>query len=337
MSNNRDNKKTVLFVLSVDTEEEWDWSGEFPQKNFSIDNVFRLSDFQHLCNDLGVKPTYFIDYAVAENDKAAAVFKQPEFKENCEIGAHLHPWCNPPYFGHVSDKESHVVNLPIEQVEQKLASLVKLLSSQFGEQPRSFRTGRWGIDAKVMRLLTKYNFTLDSSVYPFWQNEYFSCHGAPERPYWPNLNAPLQEDNQQKLIFELPVTAGFNHKNSSLCEKAYRMMEHPTLRWTRITGVAWRTKLLRKSYLSPELFDVPQLLDLSKSALANGTQVLHMFMHSSSLIDNNNSLVGNRDAYKYITEAIRSYISQLQQSVNLEFCTISEAGKRLSEEQTSNE
>lgn len=333
----RENKKTVLFVLSVDTEEEWDWSGEFPQKNFSVNNVFHLTDFQILCNSLGIKPTYFVDYAVATNDKAAAVLKQAEFKQTCEIGAHLHPWCNPPYFGHVGEKESHVVNLPIEQVEQKLATLVDVLIKQFGSEPKSFRTGRWGIDAKVMQLLTKYNFNLDSSVYPFLQNEYFSCQGAPEKPYWPDLNNPLQENNRQRQIFELPVTAGFNHQNSQLCEKVYRIMEHPALRWTRITGVAWRTNLLRKSYLSPELFDVPQLLDLSATALANGAQVLHMFMHSSSLIDNNNSLVGNHDAYKYITNAISSYITQLQKSVNLEFCTISQAGQRLTQEWSVNE
>ena len=322
-------KPTVLFVLSIDTEEEWDWSGPFPQQEFSVDNVCHLPEFQRLCDDLGIKPTYFVDYAVADNDQAAAILRAPLQADKCEIGAHLHPWCNPPYFGYIGEKESHVVNLPIEQVEQKLDKLVTRLQQQFGQLPRSFRTGRWGINDKVLQLLVKYNFTLDSSIYPFFQNEFFSCQGAPLRPYWPSLDNPLQEDKQQQQIFELPVTAGFNHRNFALCEKLYRAMEHPLLDWSHMIGVAWRTKLLRKSYLSPELYDVPTMLGLSKTALANQTPVLHMFMHSSSLIDNKNSLVGNNDAYQYITEALKSYIQQIQKVVNLEFCTISQAKEKL--------
>jgi hypothetical protein len=329
------NRKTVLFVLSVDTEEEWDWAGPFPQKDFSVDNVGRLTEFQSVCDTIGIKPTYFVDYAVADNEVAVDILKKPLQNQRCEIGAHLHPWCNPPYFGYVGEKESHVVNLPIEQVEQKLACLVERLTEQFAITPRSFRTGRWGIDAKVLQLLVKYNFNLDSSVYPFYQNEFFSCQGAPQQPYWPNLAAPLQADPTQQTIYELPVTAGFNHANFSLCERIYRMMAHPTLSWSRMVGVAWQTKLLRKSYLSPELYDVEQMLSLSKQAIANGVPVLHMFMHSSSLIDNKNSLVGNNDAYHYITEAIQNYITALQDSVDIEFCTISEAGKRVQAMQQS--
>lgn len=335
MSANK-SKPTVLFILSIDTEEEWDWSGPFPQKDFSVNNVSHLPEFQHLCERLGIKPTYFVDYAIADNNLAGDILRKPLQAEKCEIGAHLHPWCNPPYFGYIGEKESHVVNLPIDQVEQKLEKLVTRLQQQFGQLPRSFRTGRWGIDDKVLQLLVKYNFTLDSSVYPFFQNEFFSCQGAPLRPYWPSLDNPLQEDKQQQQILELPVTAGFNHRHFTLCEKFYRLMERPSLRWTHITGVAWRTKLLRKSYLSPELFDVSTMLDLSKTALANQTPVLHMFMHSSSLIDNNNSLVGNNDAYQYITEALTSYIQHMQKVVNLEFCTISQAKDKLLQGPNSN-
>lgn len=322
-------KQTVLFVLSIDTEEEWDWSGPFPQKDFSVENVTNLPKFQNLCEDLGIKPTYFVDYAVADNDQAASILRTPHQANKCEIGAHLHPWCNPPYYGHVGEEESHVVNLPIEQVEQKLNLLVERLQQQFSQHPQSFRTGRWGIDSKVLKLLIKYNFSLDSSVYPFFQNEFFSCQGAPQQPYWPSENNPLQEDEQQQNIFELPVTAGFNHKNFAFCEKVYRMMEHPLVNWTRIIGAAWQSKLLRKSYLSPELYDVETMISLSKAALQNGTPVLHMFMHSSSLIDNNNSLVGNNGAYQYISQAITSYINQMQNVVNLEFCSISEAKQKL--------
>ena len=35
----RHSKPDVLFILSIDTEEEWDWSGPFSKSNFSVDNI----------------------------------------------------------------------------------------------------------------------------------------------------------------------------------------------------------------------------------------------------------------------------------------------------------
>lgn len=324
----KDNNEPVLFVLSVDTEEEWDWSGPFPQQDYGVRNVGSLIDFQYMCNEIGIKPTYFVDYAVADNPAAAEVLKSIVENNDCEIGAHLHPWCNPPFFGYVDEKESHVVNLPIEHVEHKLKLLVNLLTEQFGITPRSFRTGRWGIDGKVIQLLVKHGFTLDSSVYPFYQNDFYSCQGASNLPYWPNLNNPLEKDNQDN-IFELPVTAGFNHSNFSLCEKFYQLLSHPAISWSHLVGMAWHTHLLRKSYLSPELFDVNEMLRLCRTALNKNYPVLHMFIHSSSLIDNNNSQVGKHNAYEHISGAIKQVITQLQQQTDIQFCTISEAASIL--------
>ena len=324
----KDNNEPVLFVLSVDTEEEWDWNGPFPQQDYGVRNVGCLTDFQNMCNEIGIKPTYFVDYAVADNPVAAEVIKSIAKNNNCEIGAHLHPWCNPPFFGYVDEKESHVINLPIEHVEHKLKLLVNLLTEQFGIVPRAFRTGRWGIDGKVIQLLVKHGFTLDSSVYPFYQNDFYSCQGASNLPYWPNLNNPLKKDNQEN-IFELPVTAGFNHSNFSLCEKFYRLLSHPAIGWTHLIGMAWHAHLLRKSYLSPELFDVNEMLRLCRTALNKDYPVLHMFLHSSSLIDNNNSLKGKHNAYEHISGAVKQVVTRLQEQTDIQFCTISEAAKIL--------
>lgn len=331
MTTQRDSNKSVLFVLSIDTEEEWDWSAPFPQQNFDISNVAKLADLQRICDGIGIKPTYFVDYAVADNQSAVSVLKPFVANNSCEIGAHLHPWCNPPYFGYVGEKESHVVNLPIEQVEQKLVALIKRLTEQFGTAPRSFRTGRWGIDGKVMQLLVKHDFEIDSSVYPFYQNSFYSCQGAPNLPYRASMDNPLKADPQGR-IFELPVTAGFNHSNFALCERFYRTISHPALNWSRLVGVAWHTRLLRKSYLSPELFDVDEMLNLCRIAIKKEYPVLHMFMHSSSLIDNNNSLIGNRNAYTHISEAIKEVVTQLQREIDIRFCTISEAADILQRE-----
>lgn len=328
MFGNNRTKQPILFILSVDTEEEWDWSTPFPQEHFNINNIQQLTGFQKICDDIGIRPTYFVDYAVVDSTEAVDIIKPAVQDDRCEIGAHLHPWCNPPYYGYIGEKESHVINLPIEQVEQKLLTLVQRLKKEFGVYPQSFRTGRWGIDNKVLQLLTKHGFTVDSSIYPFYQNEFFSCVGSPTQPYWPDLTNPLQQ-HSQRLIYELPVTTGFNHNCFTACEKIYRLFSFRWFQWLRLIGIAWQTHLLRKIYLSPELNNSEEMLKLCNVVIQMGYPVLHMYMHSSSLVDNTNSLVGNKNAYQYITTAIKDVVTELKRHHDIQFCTISEAARLL--------
>jgi peptidoglycan/xylan/chitin deacetylase (PgdA/CDA1 family) len=290
-----DNSQDILFLLSVDTEEEWDWSGEFPQEDFSVGNVARIKPFHEFCERLGIRPTYFTDYAVAANPEAADVLRTISANRTCEIGAHLHPWCNPPYFGKTTDKESHVVNLPLGQVEQKLDALIELLNKQFGIIPNSFRTGRWGINGDILDLLEKRGFQVDSSMFPFFRNEYFDCEQTPLEPYWPDYDNPMEKGAQRNLI-EIPVTVGFNRKNYRFMRSVYNTISHPSLYHLHLVAIFWHTHLLRKLYLCPEVTPNDDMRLLVNSALANEQPVIHMYFHSSSLVDgatgfffNNNS------------------------------------------------
>jgi hypothetical protein len=322
-------KTPIIFVLTVDTEEEWDWSGPFPQQVANVKNIDKLPAFNHICENLGIRPTYFVDYAVANNELAVDKMLTFTTKGHCEIGAHLHPWCNPPYFGEVGEAESHVINLPVEQVSQKLDLLLASLESGFGVKPKSFRTGRWGIDKNVMALLVKSGITVDSSVYPFYENEYFSCNGAPNLPYWPDLDNPLKQYDQ-KIIYELPVTVGFNRTNFELANSVHTAFAKPPLNWTRFNGLAWHSHLLRKIYLCPELSTPEDMLTLCEKVVDKDYPVLHMYMHSSSLLDNQVGLLGSeQNPFDYISDAVTKVVTQLKSKYDIEFCTISEAADKL--------
>ena len=321
----------VLFVLSIDTEEEWDWSGPFPQQHCEVQNVTHVPEFHDTLTKLGIRPTYFVDYAALSTEQSTSYLKKVLEQGNCEMGAHLHPWCNPPYFGDVGEKESHVVNLPIEQVEQKLRGLMEKIQDSLGVEAKSFRSGRWGIDGKVLNQLVKHGIKVDSSVYPFYQNDFFSCHGAPAIPYWPNLTDPLQTSSQRD-IFELPVTVGFNRNNFELANSIHTLFSRNKLSWTRFNGFAWHTKLLRKNYLSPELSSIADMQDLCDVAISKGYPVLHMYMHSSSLLNNTNSLIGQDNAFNHICHAITQVVNFLKQKYPIEVCTISEAANKLQQQ-----
>jgi len=322
-------KTPIIFVLTIDTEEEWDWSGPFPQQVANVQNIDKLPDFHNICQGLGIRPTYFVDYAVSDN--GAAVEKMLTFtgKGNCEIGAHLHPWCNPPYYADVGEAESHVINLPVEQVSKKLDALMTSIEAGFGVKAKSFRTGRWGIDKNVMDLLVKSGITVDSSVYPFYQNEYFSCVGSPTLPYWPDLNDPLNLGNQQ-TIYELPVTVGFNRTNFELANSVHATFAKTPLSWTRFNGLAWHSNLLRKIYLCPELSAANDMITLCEKVIDKGYPVLHMYMHSSSLLDNQVGLLdSDQHPFDFISDAVTKVVSQLKSKYDIEFCTISEAADKL--------
>jgi len=86
-----------MFLLTVDTEEEWDWSADLPKYPFSTNNIEQVPEFQNFCTNLGVKPTYFVDYAVADHKEHVQLLNEYFRKDECDYGAHLHPWTNPPY------------------------------------------------------------------------------------------------------------------------------------------------------------------------------------------------------------------------------------------------
>ena len=316
-------KANVIFILSVDTEEEWDWSGPFPNKDFSVGNVNELPAFQTFCQELGIKPTYLVDYAVSNNPHSASVLKALN-KEYCEIGAHLHPWANPPFHGETDEFSSHVINLPIDLVEGKLKLLVSSIQTNIGCSPKAFRTGRWGINGEVLKLLQAYNFDLDTSIYPLYKNEFFSCESAPSQEYWPDYSN-TNTKGQQREILEIPVTVGFNRSHYSLWQKLHRLMELKPFSWLRLNGIFWHTKILRKLYLSPELCSGKEMVTLIDTSLNKQQKILHMYLHSSSLLENVTGLSDQANAREHICQQMQIAVEHLKTKANVTFCTMSEA------------
>jgi peptidoglycan/xylan/chitin deacetylase (PgdA/CDA1 family) len=322
-------KPKVQFILSVDTEEEWDWSGSFPYKDFSINNVFEIPAFQLYCEELGIKPTYLVDHAMSNNIESAAILKELP-RKHCEIGAHLHPWVNPPFTEKTTEFLSHVINLPIDIVEAKLVELISNIQTNIGVKPTSFRTGRWGINGAVIELLAKYGFEVDSSIYPLYHNNYFSCEAAPTGHYKPNLeNTNIDDSNQTHDILEIPVSCGFNRSNYSLSQKMHKTFEKRPFSWLKINGVLWHTLLLRKIYLSPELCTSKDMNRLIDNKLKNGDTCFHMYLHSSSLLDNVTGLNNELNARESICQRIGEVIHYLSLVADIEFLSLTEAKSKL--------
>lgn len=321
-------RRRALFVLSMDTEEEFDWAGEFPQVDCSITNTRHIPEFQTFCESLGIRPTYLVDYPVAANAEVAGMMRQLAQSGRAEIGAHLHPWCTPPIVGPNTERESHVVNLPLDLVARKLQVLTDTIRQNIGVAPLVFRTGRWGVNGGVLRILAAAGYRVDSSIYPYYANEYFSCLDSRDDPYWPDWDNS-DEAGAQRDVFELPVTAGFNRKGFRFWGRVHQRLSSPAVAPFRPVGIAWRTGLLKKLYLSPELASAGEMIDLCRAALASDCRMLHMFLHSSTLLPGKSAYSNTAYTRDGLYRSIRQVVDALAERVELEFCTISEAAGRL--------
>lgn len=321
-------KPDLLFLLSVDTEEEFDWEGPFPEGEFAVTNAAQLPGFQSFCEEQGIRPSYFVDYAMAACEGTARALRPAVDAGRCEIAAHLHPWANPPFYGATGEFESHVVNLPIEQTEAKLDRLLAQLGDSFGARPNAFRTGRWGINAAIFELLRAKGFGIDSSMYPFYRNEYFDCERTPLAPYWPDFRQPMAHGRQRDVL-EFPVTVGYNHASYPAMHRLYQAISAPGLDRLRLVGAFWHLRLVRKLYLSPEVTSGEDMKPLVDFAIANELPALHMYLHSSSLISRGNGLLAGPDPMAEVLANISTLLTHARERANLTFCTISEAATLL--------
>lgn len=314
------NKPSILFVLSVDTEEEWDWSGPFPKGNFSVKNTRHIPKFQRFCERLGIRPTYFVDYAIADDAESVKHLKAHLDTGNCEIGGHLHPWCNPPIEEDVSNTDfSRTVNLPIDLVERKLDNLNRKLESVFGKKPCSFRSGRWDTNGPLLKLVASKGYTIDSSIHP-----YFSYHEAPDSPFWPDYETCSMQGDQRD-IYEIPVTAGYNFPDFPFWNWLHLALSTSFLKYFRPVGILWKLHIMRKIQLSPELADASNMITLVKAALKRGHRVIHMYFHSSSLLPGGSPYVKNSDDEKKLYSNIERVFRYLQENTDMQCCTLEEA------------
>ncbi len=319
-------KREIIFLLSVDTEEEWDWSGPLPENDFSTENGRNIPKFQEFCGRLGVRPTYFVDYAIADDPVCVQNLKKLLSQNKCEVGAHLHPWCTPPVLEEISDHNSYINNLPMGLLRDKLKNLGCKIQDEFAVKPTSFRAGRWGINGSILKMLAGLGYYVDSSIHPYYEDTYFSYKEAPDKPYWPDFYK-CTEHGEQHQLFEIPVSSGFNCHNFQRGQKLDDLLSSFPFRLLRMAGIMMRLKIFYKVVLSPEFANSAQMIALTKACLRRGHRILHMFFHSSSLLPGGSPYVQTKDDEKVLYHRMESVVEFLKNHYDIQFCTITEARK----------
>lgn len=296
-----------LCVL-VDVEEEFDWSLPFDPRRRGVSHLRRLPDLLELLSARGLAPVGVCSYPVVEDPTAVELIGEELGAGRMVLGTHLHPWVCPPEFD-VSDHTSFPGNLPREVERAKLATLTGALHEAFGQRPRIYQAGRYGLGPSSHELLTDLDYLVDMSTSPPFD---YRPDGGPDyrhavtTPSWVSERGPL---------LSLPVTGAFVGRLATLGPALHPLASGPLLRALRLPAVLSRSGLLERLRLSPEGHDTSDMLRLARYLLAHDVRVLVMSLHSPSLEPGHtpyvNSDAERRDFLDRIARFIDAFVEQL--------------------------
>jgi hypothetical protein len=293
------------FLVTVDTEEEFDWARPLTREEHGFEHVPQIARFQAFCEDEGVVPVYLVDWPIAHAPLAAEILREPLAAGRAEIGVQLHPWVNPPLEEDVSPRNSFAGNLPRELERAKFRRLRDAIEDTFGASPAIYRAGRYGVGPNSAEMLAEAGIAIDTSVranfdYSVSEGPDFRRH--PLEPYW------LDE---AKALLELPLTTVFwgmlRRQGSWLYPKLSRQ---PMLR-----SALARAGLLERIPLTPEGTTVDEAIRGVDIALDDGLPVLVLSFHSSSLQAGHTPYVRDEDDVEALYDwwlRVFAYLEQRQ-------------------------
>lgn len=260
-------------LLTVDTEEEFDWSEPFRRSDHGLSHLIKIPSFQKFCEGIGIAPVYLVDWVVACSPVAEEVLGEAVRSGRAEIGIQLHPWINPPHDEDLTPTNSFPGSLPPQLEREKFVRLAELIEKRFGTQPQIYRAGRYGLGPETARMLSENGIAIDSSVRSSYD---YSHEGGPDYrrhpavPYW---------SDQDRQLLELPLTTVF----WGMLRKQGRQLFQLASKFPFAGGTLSRLGLLERISLTPEGVTKEEALRGVDIALDDGLPLLVISLHSPSL------------------------------------------------------
>src|ERR1035437_2457298 len=319
------------FIITIDTEgdNQWDHGCEL-----TVNNIRYIPRFQDLCNKYQIKPTYLVTSEVCEDDFAKEIFTDYLLTDKAEIGTHLHSWTTPPFLekeGYQYNDVNHAfaTELSEDLLTEKIKNLTNQIETSFGKRPLSFRSGRFGFNGNVARVLTDNSYLVDSSVTPFTS---WSVHkGIPGGKGGPNFldNTPFpyKYNSAYGSLIEIPVTIlptkfPFN-RNKTIARHYFRNVDNSI--FLRV----FRRLLFNNQplWLRPHLWMNIGLFDeLLNEAKKIRLPYLVMMFHSSELMPGCSIYRTDENAIEQLYDLLERFFILLQKE-NIKCVTLTEAAK----------
>lgn len=264
-------------VVIIDTEEEFDWAGDFSPKHIAVQSMRWIHRVQDIFDEYKITPVYVIDYPVASQADGYRPLQEIHAAGRCLVGAHLHPWVNPPFEEVVTRPNSYPGNLSHGLEAAKLRILGDEIEKRFGGRPVIYKAGRYGIGRSTAAILEEQGYQVDLSVCPYMD---YTADGGPNfslssaRPYW---------FGKHRRLLELPLTVGFAGRFRRWGSTLHRFASRPGLTWLHPVGVLARLNFVDKIWLSPEGYHAVEHIKLTRDLYADGLRIFSFAFHSPSV------------------------------------------------------
>jgi peptidoglycan/xylan/chitin deacetylase (PgdA/CDA1 family) len=275
-------------VVTIDTEADNMWARP---RELTYRNTRNLDRLQRLFDEFGVRPTYLTTHEVASDGPSMEFLAGLQAQKRAEVGAHLHPWSNPPYTRIADDEDAehpYPHEYPLQVFEAKMRVLGEALVRATGRAPTSYRAGRWGFVAAHGEALRRMGYVVDTSVTPGVSWERYagrsggsggpSYAGAPRVPY--RLSAGDARVPGGGLL-EVPVSIEWNRALPPAFESRADRMRPYSIAARLLRRAGW----LRPLWLRPyRRFSEDDLRALCDRLAARRRPVWNLMFHSSEAV-----------------------------------------------------
>lgn len=271
-------------VVVIDTEEEFDWNADPDRQARGVTAMAHIGRVQGIFREYGICPCYVVDYPIVDQDESCAQLRQYVQQGECEIGAHLHPWVNPPVRETLSRSNMYPGNLPRDLECEKLQKLMVRIREQTGCDPVAYKAGRYGFGPNTAGILAELGFDIDLSVCPPLDAR---ADGGPDyrrfdaRPFWFGQGS--------RRILELPCTGAFVGWAGRWSVPVYGLAQK--LRRLHGPGLLARTGAVDRLMLSPEGFSSAEHIKLTRALYRQGVRSFTWSFHSPSVVPGHTTYV----------------------------------------------
>jgi hypothetical protein len=291
--------RPTLFVI-VDTEEEFDWGAPLSRDNTDVRAMRHVDRLQKIVGPYRAKPTYVIDYPVATQRDGYGPLLELQTSGEAEIGAHLHPWVNPPYTEALTPRNSFGFRLGSLEAE-KLRVLRDAIAQKFAMAPTVFKAGRYGFGETTAAALEDLGFDIDVSINPRMN---FADEGGPDFSRFDTR--PFLFGRTRRLL-EIPCSTDYVGMAGQRGQVMHTFADRSVLRRLRAVGILARLGIVNKVMLSPEGNTISELKALTRTLLRRGVRTFSLTLHSPSLTAGCTPYVRTEQQLGQFLDRIREY------------------------------
>ena len=289
-----------LFVV-VDTEEEFDWAAPFSRDNTSVSAMRHIGRLQDILSRYRIVPTYVVDFPVASQPQGFEPLKEFADSGRARIGAHLHPWVNPPFVEDVNGRNSFGCCLDDSLERRKIEVLKTQIGTSFGRFPTVYKAGRYGFGPSTASALEALDFAVDVSVNPQMN---FESEGGPSFEAFDTT--PFFFGGGRRLL-EIPCSTDYVGVCGPLAPRVHRANARPAFERTRVLGVMSHLHVINKVMLSPEGATLAEMKALTRTLIRRGVRTFSLTLHSPSVEPGRTPYVRSAADLRQFLDCITAY------------------------------